>query len=75
MAEYRNKSSGLAIPTSRPSARLKSDDKMASSEMNQKQDANLLVGYFSLDGSFSQLVGAGLLMWGSRKNWKAASST
>jgi len=43
-------------------------------EMNQKQDANLLVGYFSLDGSFSQLVGAGLLMWGSRKNWKAVSS-
>jgi hypothetical protein len=41
--------------------------------MNSKQEANLLVGYFSLDGNFSQLVGAGLFMWGSRKNWKAVS--
>jgi len=39
--------------------------------MNDKQDANLLVGYFSLDGSFSQLVGVGLLSWGLSKKWKA----
>jgi len=43
-------------------------------EMNQKQEANLLVGYFSLDGSFSQLVGIGLLSWGSEKKWKPLSS-
>jgi hypothetical protein len=42
--------------------------------MNQKHEANLLVGYFSLDGNFSQLVGLGLLTWGSAKNWKAVSS-
>jgi len=39
--------------------------------MNDKQEANLLVGYFSLDGSFSQLVGVGLLSWGLSKKWKA----
>jgi len=39
--------------------------------MNNKQEANLLVGYFSLDGSFSQLVGVGLLSWGLSKKWKA----
>jgi len=41
--------------------------------MNHKQEANLLVGYFSLDGSFSQLVGIGLLNWGSSMKWKALS--
>jgi len=39
--------------------------------MNDKQEANLLVGYFSLDGSFSQLVGMGLLSWGQSKKWRA----
>jgi len=39
-------------------------------EMDNRQDANLLVGYFSLDGSFSQLVGVGLLSWGLSKKWK-----
>ena len=61
------------IPIQVRSVRLKSDDKKAAVEMNQKQDANLLVGYFSLDGNFSQLVGAGLFSWGSKKNWKANS--
>jgi len=42
--------------------------------MDNKQDANLLVGYFSLDGSFSQLVGVGLLSWGLSKKWKARLS-
>jgi hypothetical protein len=42
--------------------------------MNQKHEANLLVGYFSLDGSFSQLVGVGLLSWGFAKKWKAVPS-
>jgi len=42
-------------------------------EMSNKQDANLLVGYFSLDGSFSQLVGVGLFSWGLSKKWKALS--
>jgi len=42
--------------------------------MNKEQDANLLVGYFSLDGSFSQLVGVGLLSWGFSKKWKALPS-
>jgi hypothetical protein len=42
--------------------------------MNSKQEANLLVGYFSLDGSFSQLVGVGLFSWGLSKKWKALPS-
>jgi len=42
--------------------------------MSNKQEANLLVGYFSLDGSFSQLVGVGLLSWGLSKKWKALST-
>ena len=42
--------------------------------MDNREDANLLVGYFSLDGSFSQLVGVGLLSWGLSKKWKVLPS-
>jgi outer membrane protein W len=35
--------------------------------MDSKNRGNLLVGYFSLDGSFAPIVGIGLNYWAAKK--------